>query len=593
MQRYLFYIDDSIYVIHRHHDHLDLVLQCDAKKQESALFARYLAQSLKLPMHIIVDSVDEEFTRVAIPHINARDRSRLIERKAERFFRQRKSYHYHQILGREKEGKRHDQVLIAGLTQSDFLDQLLILLSVHQIPVAAIWSQAVLSVSLAKGLHLSDEFQLIVSQQTQSHIRLSFLANKKLHTSRLVLLRGEDFNSQVLAQVRQTTIFLTNSGYLGFNQKLKVVIIVDESLKAGLQALSVSWSEHNAMLQTQVLSNTEVAKKLKVKPHNCPYSLAIFAQLAAKQHSFKDHYRREKEKRDFYDFLARKSLVYAGMFGLLSSILISLYLFAQGLEIGIQNKQLMTQQRAIERNYDKRYRPIEEQLKQAKFKREAVLMAYGINDYKHNNPLQAFIDVSRAYSASQLEGLSLKYIGWKFSQEDKKDNSNGVTGGTRAGTRASMGPGVSSNRQGRLPPTRSQLSRRQGQASDNNIQPIMQLKGIVPLWDNQFRQADEQLKILQTALLKLDLVKAIEVKKYPIELRSEHSLNLDNNLIKPDDERLLGFELAIKLKNTTQDLKEGELLARYLLKNPPTKELGYVGLNTDAAVKTSIIESQP
>ena len=109
---------DAITVYHWENGDITDSFQFDADETGRFHFARYLQETPIIPCYMLVDVVEEEFRHDTVPHVTGSDRRNLIERKLSRHYRST-PYVYHQLIGREKEGRRDDKLLLTALTNQD------------------------------------------------------------------------------------------------------------------------------------------------------------------------------------------------------------------------------------------------------------------------------------------------------------------------------------------------------------------------------------------------------------------------------------------------------------------------------------------
>ncbi|MFQ5500607.1 MAG: hypothetical protein ACE5FH_13160 [Candidatus Zixiibacteriota bacterium] len=157
----------------------------DADVKGREYFARYLRETANTPVYVLVDLFEEEFKQDTIPHVFGSDRTAILARKKGRLFRDT-PYFYHRIQGREEEGRRDDRVLMTAIVNSDLVSPWIALLDQAKAPVAGIYSVPLLAESLARQLPGQSDNMLIVSLQSISGLRQTYIYNREFRISRLV-----------------------------------------------------------------------------------------------------------------------------------------------------------------------------------------------------------------------------------------------------------------------------------------------------------------------------------------------------------------------------------------------------------------------
>jgi len=186
-RRALFVSAHKIAVYHWHKGDLASSYLFDANQEGKQFFERYLRETPNIPMYLLVDVFEEEFKRETVPHVFGGDRAAIIERKKARLFRDT-PYYSASVQGRETEGRKDDQLLISAITNPKLIVNWVELLDRYMVPLAGIYSIPLLTESMLKLLPEAGDNNLIVSIQSISGLRQTFISNKQLRVSRLVQL---------------------------------------------------------------------------------------------------------------------------------------------------------------------------------------------------------------------------------------------------------------------------------------------------------------------------------------------------------------------------------------------------------------------
>ncbi len=280
-----------------------------ADEEGLATFAEYLRNAPSDPVGLLVDVVEEEFREESVPHVMGADRRAVIRNKKTRLFRD-PTYSYAVVQGREATGRRDDKVLMSALIRPDMLAPWLGQMARMKVPLAGIYSLALLSELLLKRLKITSPAALLVTQQSSGGLRQSFLLDQRLKVSRLAVAPEFDstrYPAYILGEVEKIRRYLGSLRQLPRDTPLDVYIVSQgvtlESLRR--QASDTVTTRHH------FLDAPEVAHRLGIKRMApTPYADLLFAHLLAKE-SPPNHYAPERETRYFSLQRARSGMIAA------------------------------------------------------------------------------------------------------------------------------------------------------------------------------------------------------------------------------------------------------------------------------------------
>jgi len=199
-------------------------------------FSNFLRGFRGLPVHIIVDTVEEDFRLETLPHIRGRDRAAMVSRKLKQLYRATPYYSY-ALLDRDAGRRRDDRYLFAALTNGDILIPWLRAIETAALPVSGIYPQALVSVSLIERLKLRDPNLLVITKNAAG-LRQTFFKDLKFRISRLTPLRNAtDINDeQYAAEVSNTRMYLDALTVTHVDDILGAVILDQDGSLSGLSA---------------------------------------------------------------------------------------------------------------------------------------------------------------------------------------------------------------------------------------------------------------------------------------------------------------------------------------------------------------------
>lgn len=206
------------------------------------IFIQYLQSDIKTPLYCLVDTIQEEFQVVSLPHVTGNDRQKLFQHRMKRTF-EYTSYTYAEVQGRESMGRGDDRVLFSALSNPELLQPWLALIQRHKIPLVGIYSAVLLSQQILKYLPESSHLLLVTCTiHTQSQclqgIRQTFFAKQQLQLSRFVPLKfsqANEYESVIIEQIVKMQRYLDSARLVPLNTPLSVVILAPSNLHNNLQ----------------------------------------------------------------------------------------------------------------------------------------------------------------------------------------------------------------------------------------------------------------------------------------------------------------------------------------------------------------------
>lgn len=199
----------------------------DADEDGLAQFTHYIERFPNDVTCVVADVVEEEFREETIPHVFAWERRALIRTRAARIFPGARYLHAMR-LGREPGGRRDDRVLLSAITRPDALATWLAPMVQHGVPLAGIYSPAMLTGAMLKAAGAEDEHVLVVSLQSGGGLRQTCFHGGKLRFSRLAAVSettADGHASHVLTEIERTRRYLDSqrSGAAGDRLDIRVL----------------------------------------------------------------------------------------------------------------------------------------------------------------------------------------------------------------------------------------------------------------------------------------------------------------------------------------------------------------------------------
>ena len=209
--RRVFFVSNArLAVHHREGGKLLEPFSFSADEEGLARFAHYLERRPDDVTYIIAGVVEEEFREAAVPHVLGRDRRALLRTKSARLFPGTRYVHSTR-LGRAPGGRRDDRVLFSAITRPGVLAPWLGPIARHEVPLAGIYSPAVLTGAMLKAVGAEGGHVLVVSFQSGGGLRQTCFLRGRLRLSRLAAMpepAAGRAGAHVLAEIEKTCRYL-------------------------------------------------------------------------------------------------------------------------------------------------------------------------------------------------------------------------------------------------------------------------------------------------------------------------------------------------------------------------------------------------
>lgn len=379
-------------------------------------FEYLLTQSITMPARLLVDMIEEDFRREAIPHVNPWDRRGLINRLIERHYRD-EPYVHAKVLDRSKTGRKDDNVLLSALTNTALLAPWLDRLRKSNARLAGIWSLPLLTEKLLKPIVNEDKHSLIVSRQVRSALRNSYFRHGKMLLSRQAkfdkdMWDKEDFEG-VIANLERGTIeihnFLLNQKIMDSSDYLNVYCILNDSqMEEARELISNTPQVHYAFFSLERLF-----AHFKVQGCEDQGAAALFSYLCTRTNPIDDHYGMEDQKSTYYQYLVDRFITQVTEIGSLVCITAAVIFALNSLKLDQQQEILNLERNKLQADYSERYSAMASELESAPNVKAAVDL---VNDFKRDTEQtpQSFLpSVGRVLIQNQFDNIRVDELGWK------------------------------------------------------------------------------------------------------------------------------------------------------------------------------------
>src|SRR6266545_6274721 len=117
-------------------------------------FREFLSTYPKVPVHVMVDAVEEDYRFETLPHTMGSDRNQLVQRKLKQHYRST-PYVGAWLQGRDKDKRRDDRYLFAAFTNPEILVDWLRVINGQELPLAGVYLLAMVTEGLLQRLHVT------------------------------------------------------------------------------------------------------------------------------------------------------------------------------------------------------------------------------------------------------------------------------------------------------------------------------------------------------------------------------------------------------------------------------------------------------
>lgn len=250
----------------------------EGKEQFTAFLKTHRAPAL-----LLTDLVEEDFRHETVPHLRGSDRTELIQRKLEQYYRDT-PFRQAITLQRHKEGRRDDDMLFSALTNPALITPWLDIMLAHNIALAGIYSIPNISAPLVKDI--SSGSLLLLSWEKHAGLRQTYFDAKLLSFSRLTPINDSgSFCATAGTEAVRIQQYLNNLSLLPPGQALNVTIICHAADRHELEAhLSDDSDIHYAYLDIQELGRHIGSKTIYPDSNATPLFMHLLAAHPPRSH---------------------------------------------------------------------------------------------------------------------------------------------------------------------------------------------------------------------------------------------------------------------------------------------------------------------
>jgi hypothetical protein len=173
---------------------------------------------------VLVDMVDEEHVWDTVPRLGRRDQQAILQRKLGRVY-PRTAFRTALVQGRSEQNADEDRVLLSALTRPDPVTALLRTLADAKLPVAGVFSPALLTGHLLDARARAAPAVLLVLRRSNGRVQHSFFRHGKLAGSRRVRAQVASNEAALMhRQMEESLRYFDPTFSVGPDNPLQVVL---------------------------------------------------------------------------------------------------------------------------------------------------------------------------------------------------------------------------------------------------------------------------------------------------------------------------------------------------------------------------------
>ena len=227
-----------------------------------AAFKEFLTAFTNVPVHIVVDAIEEDYRFETLPHAFGRDRADMVSRKLKQHYRNT-PYMSATLLGRDTGKRRDDRFLFTSLTNPELINDWLQAVLARGLPVGGIYLLPMLSGTLVEKLGVKAPRLLLVFQRAGA-LRLTFFRDRQFRLSRLT--RGEGGRSEnrvrfYSEEISNTRLYLHALRTMTLDEQLTVLMMdrTDE-----LAEVAATIKSENPSLEIVRVGRREISSRVGI-----------------------------------------------------------------------------------------------------------------------------------------------------------------------------------------------------------------------------------------------------------------------------------------------------------------------------------------
>ena len=531
MKRIFYFSGHRLTVFHWNRKKLASACSFESNEEGYRKFRHYLDESAKTTTSLLLDVIEEDFRKGIVPHVIGKDRTAVISRLMDRHYRSSRQYTYSEIQGRQKTGRKDDEVLLAAITNPELVRTWVRIIEECDVPLSGILSLPLVSKSILPVIGAKKGYVLLVTQQVNSNLRQTLFKDGKMLSSRQSVINQDAGNISNIGEharpeLERTLTFIRNQQQMEETDVIDVHIIGSDMQIDSLESVFTSGSSNSYHIHRL----KEVCQKLGISGLDDKFADGMFAWIALNKYGMASHYGRKNEFVRYYYAVTSNALHAASVLVIIVSLLMIQSNISDGIAYKESSSLLKKRTSEFRRVYSEKYKTYEELFSNAKLMDMAVGMVDQIETNSQVTPLDFMLALSKIVSSPEVGRLYIDKIEWSTRQLDDNRKKK-----SRRNAEAEM----------EYKPT--------DVTSPSEIQHIAVVTGRIPVTYNNYRESVNKINNIITAMSSSERVESVSAISLPVEVRPDKKfasesikLSDDENNKKRQDSGLFSLKVIMR-----------------------------------------------
>jgi len=494
-------------------------------------FRQYLRSSEKTSTCMMLDVIEEDFRKDVIPHVYGKDRNAVITRLMDRYYRSSMQYAYSEIQGRQKHGRKDDEVLLAAITNPELIRSWIRVIEECDVPLSGILSLPLVSKAMLPIIGAKKGYVLLVSQQVNSNLRQTFFKDGKVVSSRQSVINQDAENisnigTHARPEIEKTLTFIRNQYQLQDVDIINVHMLGSDAQIDSLESAFVS----DLSNIYHIYRIKDINRKLGIKGLPDKFADGLFSWIAINRSGMTSHYGRKEEFVRYYYALASNALYASSVIVILVSLLMIESNISDGISYKASTSLLQKRTNEFRRVYNDKYQAYEELFSNAKLMDVAVGIVDQIETNSQITPLDFMLALSQLVSSPEIGRIYIDKIEWSTRQKDEN----------RA-------------RKSRKKPDVEIKYKPTNVTSSSEVQHVAVVTGRIPVTSTNYRDSVNRINNIITTLSNSDRVENVSPINLPVEVRPEKNFASETRVLSDGEKNRQGnktgqFSLKLVMK---------------------------------------------
>ncbi len=496
-------------------------------------FANWLANYPEIPIYLIANAVEEDYRLESLPHSTGREKTELIERKLNQYYRGLifRTAHF---IQREKDKRKDDKFLFVALNNDEFLQSWVNIIQQADAPLVGVYLLPMLSQLLCKQSNATQKLSephILLCEKLSSGLRQTYLHNGRLRMSRLIPNVPEDPNQLgyfYLVETQKTRLYLMSKRFISRDVTLSLKLT---SLNDDMQAIKQSFSQEPG-IDCETLHLRAITKQINIHANSIEkIPELLHMQLLANGHPI-DNLAPSTLTKSFQLNIVREWIKKMVMAVSIAGLAMCAYFLLNGLE---QQSQFESAKQATQM-IEQRHQAILNQSPKTQLTAQALKAAVTLHQKIQQLPksphrlMRVMSNVMEKNPEIHLERLRWVQTN-DFNVSDETDPNNAITHGSPNGSTMPN------------PPTNNIVQK----VNTTQLFEIGFVNAQIMHFNGNYREAMQQVQQFAEALKLAPEVSQVEILQMPINMSSYTDLRGSTANAQQNEFSSAHFKIKIQL----------------------------------------------